>query len=105
MELRIEHTDLVVIGDKGYISSQLAVRLEDYNWLPLRTIPCRNQQPQRPTKVAKLLKARRHIIETVHGQRTEQLGIETNHGPSVWGVCARLYTTRRPTRSRSDPSL
>jgi hypothetical protein len=91
-ELLNEHTDLVVIGDKGYISGQLATMLADHNRLQLLTIPRRNQKRQLPANVAHLLNARRQIIETVHGQLTEQLSIETNHAHSFWGLCARLYT-------------
>ncbi len=91
-ELLIEHTDRVVIGDKGYISARLATLLTEHNRLQLLTIPRRNQRRQLPTAVAKLLNARRQIIETVHGQLTEQLSIETNHAHSFWGLCARLHT-------------
>lgn len=91
-ELLIEHTALVVIGDKGYISKRLAVLLAEHNHLHLLTIPRRNQKQQLPADVARLLNARRRIIETVHGQLTEQFDIETNHAHSFWGLCARLYT-------------
>ncbi len=91
-ELLSEHTDLVVIGDKGYISGRLAAMLAEHNRLHLLTIPRRNQKRQLPTDVAQFLNARRQIIETVHGQLTEQMGIETNHAHSFWGLCARLYT-------------
>lgn len=91
-ELLREHTDLVVIGDKGYISAAVAAALADTNRLHLLTIPRRNQTQQLPPEVARLLNAQRQIIETVHGQLTEQLGIETNHAHSFWGLCARLYT-------------
>ena len=91
-ELLSEHTDRVVIGDKGYISGRLAATLAEHNRLHLLTIPRRNQKRQVPAEVAHLLNARRQIIETVHGQLTEQLSIETNHAHSFWGLCARLYT-------------
>lgn len=91
-ELLSAHTDLVVIGDKGYISAAVADTLADTNRLHLLTIPRRNQKRQLPRAVARLLNARRQIIETVHGQLTEQLNIETNHAHTFWGLCARLYT-------------
>lgn len=91
-ELLEEHTDLVVIGDKGYISAELAIQLADHNGVRLLTIPRRNQKQHLPPEVAALLNGHRHIIETVHGQLTEQLGIATNHAHSFWGLCARLYT-------------
>ncbi len=91
-ELLHDHTDLIVIGDKGYISAVVAASLMATNRLQLLTIPRRNQKRQVPPEVARLLNARRQIIETVHGQLTEQLNIETNHAHSFWGLCARLYT-------------
>lgn len=91
-ELLREHTDLIVIGDKGYISQRVATDLAETNRLQLWTIPKRNQKQQLPAAVARLLNARRQIIETVHGQLTEQLGVEHNHAHSFWGLCARLYT-------------
>ncbi len=81
-----------MIGDKGYISAVVAASLMATNRLQLLTIPRRNQKRQVPPEVARLLNARRQIIETVHGQLTEQLNIETNHAHSFWGLCARLYT-------------
>ena len=91
-ELLIEPTDLVVIGDKGYISAMLATTLADTNRVQLLTIPRRNQKRQMPPEAARLLNARRQIIETVHGQLTDQVGIETNQAHTFWGLCARLYT-------------
>lgn len=91
-ELLHDHTDLIVIGDKGYISADVAASLAATNRLHLLTIPRRNQKHQLPAEVARVLNARRQIIETVHGQLTEQLGIETNHAHTFWGLCARLHT-------------
>lgn len=91
-ELLLDHTDLVVLGDKGYISEPLATVLAHANRLHLLTIPRRNQKRQLPAEVARRLNARRQIIETVNGQLTEQLGIANHHAHSFWGLCARLYT-------------
>lgn len=91
-ELLQAHTDLVVLGDKGYVSAAVAATLAETNHLHLLTIPRRNQKHQVPQAVADVLNSRRQIIETVHGQLTEQLHIETNHAHSFWGLCARLYT-------------
>jgi hypothetical protein len=91
-ELLREHTDVVVLGDKGYISEPLATSLAHTNRLHLLTIPRRNQKRQLPAEVARRVNARRQIIETVNGQLTEQLGIAAHHAHSFWGLCARLYT-------------
>jgi len=67
-ELLIEHTDVVVIGDKGYISQAGATRVAQHNRLALLTIPRRNEKRHLPTAIARLLNAERQIIETVHDQ-------------------------------------
>lgn len=91
-ELLAEHTDLFVIGDKGYISAQQAADLFERNRIRLHTLPRRNQKRQLPASIKQLFNAARQMIETVNGQLTEQFNIETNHAHSFWGLCARLYT-------------
>lgn len=91
-EMLRAHTDLVVLGDKGYISQPVAMRLAQHNRLALLTIPRRNEKRQLPVEVARLLNAQRQIIETVHDQLTEPFGLETNHAHSFWGLCTRLHT-------------
>lgn len=91
-EVLLEHTDVEVLGDKGYISAPLATALRQQNRLTLLTIPRRNQQRQLPTAVAQLLNAQRQIIETVQAQLTEQFRLSMNHAHSFWGLCTRLYT-------------
>jgi transposase len=90
-ELLNEHTDVVVLGDKGYISEPLASTLAEHNRLSLLTIPRRNETRHVPVEVARLLNAQRQIIETVHDQLTEQFQLSTNHAHSFWGLCPRLY--------------
>ena len=91
-ELLSEHTDLEVIGDKGYISADKAAELWQFNRIRLRTLPRRNQKQQLPRELRRLYNSVRQIIETVNGQLTEQFNIETNHAHSFRGLCARLYT-------------
>jgi hypothetical protein len=91
-ELLREHTDLVVLGDKGYISQPVADELVQQNRVQVLTIPRRSQKRQLPRAVARLLNAERQISATVHDQLTEQLHIDTNHAHSFWGWCTRLYT-------------
>lgn len=86
------HSDLDVIGDKGYISAQKAAELWQHNRLRLRTLPRRNQKEQLPPQVKQLYNALRQLIETVNGQLTQQFNIETNHAHTFWGLCTRLYT-------------
>jgi len=91
-ELLRDHTDVVVLGDKGYISQPLATELAQQNRVQVLTIPRRTQKRQLPRAVRQLLNAQRQIIETVHDQLTEQFDIGTNHAHSFWGLCTRLYT-------------
>ncbi len=91
-ELLMQHTDLTVLGDKGYISAPLAMELAATKRVRLLTPRRRNQQQHLPQAIARLLNAERQIIETVHDQLTEQFHVDTNHTYSFWGLCARLYT-------------
>jgi hypothetical protein len=89
-ELLSQHTDLDVLGDKGYISAPKAAELWQGNRLRLQTLPRRNQKRQVPPEVKRLFNAVRQIIETVNGQLNEQFNIETNHAHTLWGLCTRL---------------
>jgi len=91
-EMLCEHTDLNLLGDKGYISADKAAELWRNNRLRLQTIPRRNQKQQLPSSVKRLFNTVRQIIETVNGQLSEQFNIETNHAHTFWGLCTRLYT-------------
>lgn len=91
-ELLAEHTDLTVVGDKGYISAESAAELLRTNRIRLLTLPRANQKQQVSASTRRLLNGVRQIIETVNGQLTEQFKLETNHAHSFWGLCARLYT-------------
>ena len=90
-ELLSEHTDLKVIGDKGYISAEKADQLWQYNRVRLRTLPRRNQKQLAP-EVKRLFNVVRQLIETVNGQLTQQFNIETNRAHTFWGLCTRLHT-------------
>ncbi len=91
-ELLDEHTDLTVIGDKGYINAAHVQDLQERRHICLLTLPRRNQKNQVSTATQRLLNQVRQIIETVNDQLTEQFHIEINHAYSAWGLCARLYT-------------
>ena len=89
-ELLSEHTDLEVLGDKGYISAAKAAELWHHNRLRLQTLPRRNQKKQVPKPVRRLFNAIRQVIETVNSQLSEQFYIEINHAHTFWGLCTRL---------------
>ena len=91
-ELLEQHTDLDVIGDKGYISAAKQAALAAQNRVHLLTLPKRNQKQQVSDAVKHLLNSARQIVETVNGQLTEQFNVETNHAHTFWGLCTRLQT-------------
>jgi hypothetical protein len=91
-ELLTEHTDLHVLGDKGYISADKAAELWRHNRIHLQTLPRRNQKKQLSREAKRLINAVRQIIETVNGQLVEQFHIEINHAHTFWGLCTRLYS-------------
>lgn len=91
-ELLAEHTDLTVVGDKGYISAAIAAALRAANRITLATVPRRNQTTQLPPAVCRLLNSVRQIVETVNGQLVEQFHIEINHAVTFDGLRARLQT-------------
>jgi len=91
-ELLDLHADLTVLGDKGYISAALAVRLLATRQIELLTLPRKNQKRQVSPEKRKLFNALRQMIETVNGQLSEQFNLEVNHAHTFYGLCARLYT-------------
>ncbi|MDH3568339.1 MAG: IS982 family transposase [Desulfobacteraceae bacterium] len=91
-ELLTEHTDLHVLGDKGYISADKAAELWRHNRIHLQTLPRRNQKEQLSREAKRVINAVRQIIETVNGQLVEQFNIEINHAHTFWGLCTRLYS-------------
>jgi hypothetical protein len=91
-ELLCAHTDLEVLGDKGYISAAKAAEFWEKNRIRLRTIPRSNQKQQASPAFRHFHNAVRQLIETVNSQLAGQLGIEKNYAHSFWGLCTRLYT-------------
>ena len=91
-ELLAEHTDLTVLGDKGYVSAPLAETLWQRNRLRLIALRRKNQKQQLPPATKKLINQVRQLIETVNGQLTDQFNVEKNRAHSFYGLCARLYT-------------
>lgn len=91
-ELLAQHTDLEVLGDKGYISADKAAELWRHNHIRLQTLPRRNQKQQLSRRAKRVINAVRQIIETVNGQLVEQFHIEINHAHTFWGLCTRLYS-------------
>jgi len=91
-ELLAKHRDLLVLGDKGYISAPVAAALRAEAGLTLLTVPRKNQRVQLPPALATWHTRWRQIVETVNGQLADLLHIEENHAHSFDGLCARLYS-------------
>lgn len=91
-ELLGGHNDLVVLGDKGYLSAPLAKTLREEHAVDLLTPPRRNARtPPWPGQVS-LWNGLRQVIETVNAQLTAQFGIGTHGAHTFGGLGARLET-------------
>lgn len=90
-ELLAEQTDLLALGDKGYVSQPVATSLARERGVVLLTLPRKNQRDQSRAVLARLHARWRQIIETVNDQLADQFHIEENHAHTFWGLCARLY--------------
>jgi hypothetical protein len=91
-ELLAKHCDLLVLGDKGYLSAPVADDLAATAGITLLTVPRKNQRVQLPPALAALHTRWRQIVETVNGQLADLLHIEENHAHSFDGLRARLYS-------------
>lgn len=89
--LLAEHSDLVVVGDKGYLHAGLAAQLRAECNVTLLTPRRANQRVQLPPALSRLLSHSRQIVETVNSQLTAQFHIEANHARTFWGLQTRLY--------------
>ena len=90
-ELLAAYSNLLVIGDKGYISQEVAEQCKQRN-VRLLTLPRKNQKRQVSAQEQRRVNRVRQLIETVNGQLTQQFNVESNHAHSFWGLCTRLYT-------------
>lgn len=90
-DVLFEQVDLVVLGDKGYVSAPLAEALQQACRVTLMAVPRTNQRVQLPEAVREAVTRLRQSIETVNDQLTEQWHIDRNHAHSFWGLCARLH--------------
>jgi IS5 family transposase len=91
-ELLLQHSDLIVLGDKGYVSAEVAAKLLRRNGIRLLALRRKNQKKQLPKFLVRTISKVRQIIETVNNQLSEQFDVERNRAHSFWGLCARLYT-------------
>ena len=80
----------LLIGDKGYISQELKVYLQDHFRIDLETPLRSNMQDDRdPAFVAQLMKTRR-LVETVIGQLSEHFHMEKVWVRDLWHLTSRV---------------
>ena len=91
-ELLAKHRDLLVLGDKAYLSAPVAADLLATAGITLLTVPRKNQRVQIAPALAALHTRWRQIVETVNGQLAQRFGIEENKAHSFDGLRARLYS-------------
>jgi hypothetical protein len=91
-DLLAGHTDLVALGDKGYISQPVATALAEERGVRLLTLPRTNQRDQAWAALTALHTHFRQIVETVNQQLAAQFHVEENHAHTFGGLCARLYS-------------
>jgi len=89
-ELLGEHDDLVVLGDKGYISAPLAETLREEHALHLLTPPRKNALAPAPHARVSLWNGLRQVVETVNEQLTAQFAIGRHGAHTFGGLAARL---------------
>ena len=91
-ELLGGHDDLVVLGDKGYLSAPLAATLRAEHAVDLLT-PARKHAllPPPPGRVT-LWNGLRQVVETVNAQLTAQFAIGQHGAHTFGGLAARLET-------------
>lgn len=89
-ELLSTHTDLDVLGDKGYINTPKATELWEKNRIQFRTFPRANQKQQVSTQNKHFHNAIQQLIETVNSQLSGQLGIEKNNPHTLYIYLNRL---------------
>ena len=114
------HDDLVVLGDKGYMSAPLAQALRAEHALHLLTPPRRNARTPALQGRISLWNGLRLVIETVNEQLTAQFGTGKHEAHTFAGLAAQLeakltahtlclalnwrWARRRGCRSRPSPS-
>jgi hypothetical protein len=86
------HHDLTVLGDKAYISAEVARELKAQNNIELLTVPRSNEKRKLPAVFRRLQNRFRQILETVNSQLTEQFRLGKNTAHSFCGLCARLIS-------------
>lgn len=91
-ELLAPYTNLLVMGDKGYLSQHLAQQLQTQQRIRLLALPRRNQISRWPKAFLRLVMRLRQLMESIVNQLADQFHIETTAAHTFWGLGARLHT-------------
>ena len=86
------YQNLILIGDKGYISQSLEEELKELRNILLVTAKRKNQKVQNPIKLDHLITKTRKIIETVAEQLIGQFNLSRNLAKSMWGFITRIIS-------------
>lgn len=82
-------SDLVILGDKGYVGENLARDMSDQG-ICLMALKRSNSKFDWPKSVRQLIFKLRRRVETVFSQLSEQLNAERVMAKSFQGLCTRL---------------
>ena len=88
-ELTENHSNLTILGDKGYVSNELNQEMKENNNC-LMALKRSNSKNNYPKSVRQLIFRLRRRIETVFSQLSEQLNAERVLAKSFQGLCTRL---------------
>lgn len=83
---------ITLIGDKGYIGTDLTNRLKSEKEITLLPLKRNNSKAQFPKDLRRIIFKLRRRIETSGSQLTEQLNIERVRAKSLWGLITRIKT-------------
>lgn len=85
------YQNLSVIGDKGYVSSNLEKELKTARNVNLLAMKRKNQQSYTKHENDLLGKTRK-LVETIFSQLTEQFNLSQVRAKSLWGLITRINT-------------
>lgn len=89
-DIREQFSDCTLLGDKGYLSSEIQIDLFNYAHIELQTPKRINQKNYKPQFY--LFKKQRKRIETLFSQLCDQFMIRRNYAKTFEGFKTRLLT-------------
>lgn len=91
-ELLESYDSITVLGDKGYINSNLSPELKHEKNIDLLPLQRKNSKHQYSKTLRQIIFKLRRRIETTASQLAEQLNIEKVLAKSLWGLTTRIKT-------------